>query len=59
MAKKKKYIAVALALWILGAVWLASKSVDALRNGAQAGGVDDALSLQRIMFPSLMQRDQD
>ena len=59
MTKKKKLIAVALVLWILGAIYLASKSFDEFRSGKNLGGGDDALTMKRIMFPSLITRDQD
>ena len=58
MTKKKKLIAVALVIWILGAIYLASKSFDAFRSGKHFSG-DDTLTMKRIMFPSLMTRDQD
>ena len=59
MTKKKKFIAVALVIWILGAIYLAAKSIDAFRSGKHLGGGDDTLTMKRIMFPSLMTRDQD
>ena len=59
MTKKKKVIAVALVLWILGGIYLASKSFDEIRSGKHLSGADDTLTLKRIMFPSLMTRDQE
>ena len=59
MTKKKKVIAAALVIWILGGIYLASKSYDELRSGKHPTGDDDTLSLKRIMFPSLMMRDQE
>ena len=59
MTKKKKVIAVALVLWILGGIYLASKSYDELQSGKYPGSGDDTLTLKRIMFPSLMTQDQE
>ena len=57
--KKKCILAAALVIWILGAIYLAFKSFDELRSGKYPGSGDDTLSLKRIMFPSLMTRDQE
>ena len=59
MTKKKKLIAVALVIWILGAIYLGSKSFNELRSGKHLSGADDALSLKRIMFPSRMMQEQE
>ena len=58
MAKKKKLIAVAFVIWLLAAMYLASKTFDEFRSGKPPGGADDIVSLKRIMFPSLM-RDKE
>ena len=58
MTKKKKFIVGALVIWVLGAIYLGSKSFEELRSGKVSGG-DDALSLERIMMPSRMTRDQE
>jgi hypothetical protein len=57
--KKKCILAVALVVWILGAIYLASKSFDEYRSGKHLSGGDDTLTLKRIMLPSLMIRDQE
>jgi len=58
MTKKKKFAAVAFAIWLLVAMYLASKTFDEFRSGKAPGGTDDTVSLKRIMFPSLM-RDKE
>jgi hypothetical protein len=57
MTKKRKVIAVALAIWILVAIYLASKTLDELRSNKQFSGYDEILSMKYIIFPSL--RDQE
>jgi hypothetical protein len=59
MTKKKKFIAAALVIWILGAIYLASKSYDEIISGKHLSGNDEALSLKRIMFPSRMMQEQE
>jgi len=56
--RKKSLLAAAFVIWVLGAIWLASKVLDDFRSGRQPGG-DDSLTMERIMFPSRMARDQD
>jgi hypothetical protein len=56
--KKKRLLALALVIWVLGSVYLASKTFDYYREGKQAGA-DDSLTLERIMFPSRQMRDQE
>jgi hypothetical protein len=57
--KKKCILAVALVVWILGAIYLASKSLDEYRSGKHLSGGDDTVTLKRIMFPSLRMREQE
>jgi hypothetical protein len=55
---KKKLLAAAFVVWALGAIWLGAKVLDEFRSGKLPGS-DDALSMERIMFPSRMTRDQE
>jgi hypothetical protein len=57
--KKKCVLAVALAVWILGAIYLGSKTFDEYRSGKQPTDGADMLSIKRIMLPSLMMRDKE
>ena len=57
--KKKGILAAAFVLWLLVAIFLASRTFDELRSGKRPGGGDDTLTLERIMFPSRMLRDQE
>ena len=60
MANKKKCLfAVALAVWILGLVYLGAKSLDEFRSGKVPFSDDGALTLKTIVFPSLKSRDQE
>jgi len=56
--RKKSLLAAALVVWVLGALWLASKTLDDFRSGRPSGG-DESLTLERIMFPSQLSRDQE
>jgi len=58
--KKKRIYAVALVIWLLGLVYLGSKSLDEFRSGQQPLGGDDTLIfIKGIIFPSLKSRDQE
>ena len=59
MSKNKKIIAVALVIWILGGIYLASKSYDEILSGKHLSGADESLTMKRIMFPSLMMQDRE
>ena len=57
--KKKSLLAVAFVVWVLGAIFLACKTFDyySSRNDSERG--EDALTLERLMFPSRMARDHE
>jgi hypothetical protein len=58
--KKKRLIAVALVIWILGLIYLGSKSLDEFRSGKKPFNGDDTLTfMKNIIFPSLKSRDQE
>jgi hypothetical protein len=57
--KSKRIFAAALVIWVLGAIWLASRTLDDLRSGKQPGSSGEALSLEHILFPSLKLREQE
>ena len=51
MEKKKLILAGALLIWIFGAIYLWSKTVEELHSDKQPVG--DSLTLKYIIFPSL------
>ena len=57
--KKKRILAAAFVIWILVAIYLGFKSLEEFRSGKQFSGVDDTVTLQNILFPSLRMRDQE
>jgi hypothetical protein len=57
--KSKRILAAALAVWLLVAIWLASRTLDDLRSGKNPGGSGETLTLEQILFPSLKMRDQE
>jgi hypothetical protein len=58
--KKKRLFAVALVIWILGLIYLGSKTLEEFRSGKKPfSGIDDTLTLKNIVFPSLKSRDQE
>ena len=60
MTKKKKRILVAaLVIWILGAICLASRTLEYFRGNKHLSGGDDTLTLENLLFPSRKMRDQE
>ena len=58
--KKKCIFAIALVVWVLGAVYLGFKSLDEIQSGKKPfSGIDGTLSLKNIMMPSLKMREQE
>jgi len=59
-SRKKRIFAVALVIWILGLIYLGSKSLDEFRSGKKPFDVDGTLMFMKsIIFPSLKSRDQE
>jgi len=60
---KRRILIVALAIWILGAVYMAPKAINALRSDIidtiDGRGGSDRFSLRGIIFPSLLLQDED
>jgi len=56
--KHKRIIAVAIVIWLLGAIYLGSKALDEFRSGKQPFSEDETVTLKNIIFPSKM-RDRD
>ena len=67
MTRKKVYISVAVAIWLLGAVYLGVKARDAIRTDMidivegrkTLDGEARWESLRNIVFPSLKRRDDE
>jgi hypothetical protein len=58
--KKKRIFAVAFVIWILGFIYLGSKSLDEFRSGKMPfSDANDTITLKNIMFPSLKSLDQE
>jgi len=60
--RKKRICAVALVVWLLGLVYLGSKSLDEYRSGRKPFDVDGSTLtfMKNIVFPSLMKsKDQE
>jgi len=58
--RKKRIYAVALVVWLLGLIYLGSKSLDEFRSGRKPFDVDGTLTfMKNIVFPSLKARDQE
>jgi hypothetical protein len=56
---KKSLLAVAFVIWVLGAIFLARKTFDYYYTRSDQQQSEDALTLERLIFPSRMTRDQD
>jgi len=55
----KSLLVVALVVWVLGAIFLASRTFDYYTTRSEKQQREDVMTLERLMFPSRMTRNQE